>query len=429
MEYNGMIWLLGGYMWLFIHRPFEVWPVLGTLQIERVYMILMLLVWLFSPKCWVANRMHWVTAAFSIILLASWLMSPYMNELRCSGTIEDFFKVIVFYVLVITTVRDERGLQQVITMFIAAVALYMAHSLREYLCGRYQYRMGIRRMIGVDTSFGDPNTFASSLLYTVPLALSLWMVKPSRKARQLLACYLFGVCLCIALTGSRSAFAGLGLCGLLTLLVWVRRKMLLLAAGGLAGVVFLGVATLALPAELQNRYLTLLDSSYGPKNAAVSAHSRWEFFLEGVRAWQSSPLIGHGPRSFDFLSGHMMGSHNLYGQVLCETGALGALALIAYIVCFVLNWREIHRYYEHRPKQARDFVFYLSRNMAILLVLLLVLGCAGHTLYRYNWRWFAAFQAIAVHCVRRRQLADIVASHFAHAPVASARIAFPGVAG
>ena len=57
-------------------------------------------------------------------------------------------------------------------------------------------------------------------------------------------------------------------------------------------------------------------------------------FLEGCRAWQSSPVIGHGPRSFDFITGHKMGSHNLYGQVLCEMGLLGALALAAFVICF-----------------------------------------------------------------------------------------------
>ncbi|MGH7170960.1 MAG: O-antigen ligase family protein, partial [Gemmataceae bacterium] len=282
-------------------------------------------------------------------------------------------------------------------------ALYMAHSFREYLSGRYEYRMGIRRMRGVDSSFGDPNAFASSLLYTVPLALSLLMAKPRKILRLCLVGHLLGVCMCIALTGSRSAFMGMGLCGALTLLVWVRRKALLLVLGCAAGAAALGVATVALPAELQNRYLTIIDSSYGPKNAAESAHSRLEFFLDGCRAWQSSPLIGHGPRSFDFITGHKMGSHNLYGQVLCETGALGALALAAFVVCFLLNWLEIRRYYQGHPQQPRDFVFYLSRNMAILLVLLLLLGCAGHSLYRYNWRWFAAFQIIAVHCVRKRQ--------------------------
>lgn len=183
----------------------------------------------------------------------------------------------------------------------------------------------------------------------------------------------------------------------------VRRKGLVLLLGAVGGVAVLGIAVVALPAELQTRYLTILDSSYGPKNAAESANSRWNFFLEGCRAWQSSPVIGHGPRSFDVLSGHKMGSHNLYGQVLCEMGTLGALALAAYVVCFVLNWREVRRYYQGLPESSRDFLYYLSRNLAVVLVLLLLVGWAGHSLYRYNWRWFAAFQAIAVHCIRKRQ--------------------------
>jgi O-antigen ligase len=419
-----MIWLLGGYMWLFIHRPFEVWPELGTLQIERVYMVGMLVAWLFSSKGWVANGIHWATAFFSIVLLLSWVLSPYMEQPLCSTTIEDFFKVLVFYVLVLTTVRDERSLKLLLTLFLGAVGLYMAHSFREFLGGRYEYRMGIRRMNGVDKSFGDPNAFASSLLYTVPLALSLWTTKPGKIMRLLLAGYLLGVCLCITLTGSRTGFVGLCFCGFLLLLLSVRRKALVLILGGMGGVAVLGVATVALPAELQNRYLTILDSSYGPKNAAVSAQSRFTFFLEGCRAWQSSPVIGHGPRSFDFITGHKMGSHNLYGQVLCEMGSLGALALAAFVVCFVRNWLEVRRYYQDRPDQPRDFVFYLSRNLAVLLVLLLLVGWAGHSLYRYNWRWFAAFQAIAVHCVRRRQQAEASAAlpYFVQQPAAAAAI-------
>jgi O-antigen ligase len=399
-----MIWLLGGYVWLFIHRPFEVWPALGDLQIERVYVILMLLVWPIAPnKGWTPNRMHYVTAGFTLSLLLAWFASPYREMPICSQTVEDYLKTIVFYVLMLTTVRNERDLQLLITLFLAAVGLYAAHSFREFLGGRYEYRMGIRRMNGVDKSFGDPNTFGSSLLYTVPLAVSVWMSKPRKALRVLLVCYLIGVSTCIALTGSRSSFVGMAICGTLLLLLWVRRKLLLIVLLGLGGVAALGVAAVALPPEMQNRYLTLIDSSYGPKNAAISATSRWVFFLEAIQAWQSNPLIGHGPRSFDFIGGHGMGVHNLYGQVLCEMGILGALALVAYVVCFLLNWLEIHRYYQSHPQQPRDFLFYLSRNMAIVLLLMLVLGGAGHSLYRYNWRWFAAFQAIAVYCIRQRQ--------------------------
>src|SRR5262249_37709430 len=161
----------------------------------------------------------------------------------------------------------ERSLRLLITLFLGAVGLYMAHSFWEFLGGRYVYRMGIRRMTGVDTTFGDPNAFASSLLYTVPLALSLWAAKPGILLRRLLACYLLGVCLCIMLTGSRTGFVGLCFCGLLTLLLSVRRKALVLVLGGMGGIMVLGVAAVALPSDLQGRYLTILDPSYGPKNA------------------------------------------------------------------------------------------------------------------------------------------------------------------
>jgi hypothetical protein len=40
-----MRWLLIGYMLLFIHRPFEVWPWLGDLHIERIYMLLTIAAW------------------------------------------------------------------------------------------------------------------------------------------------------------------------------------------------------------------------------------------------------------------------------------------------------------------------------------------------------------------------------------------------
>ena len=36
------------------------------------------------------------------------------------------------------------------------------------------------------------------------------------------------------------------------------------------------------------------------------------------------------------------------------------------------------------------------------VILLLFFGLSGHNLLRYQWVWFAAFQAVAVHCVRRR---------------------------
>lgn len=403
-----MIWLLGGYMWLFVHRPFEVWPSLGALQIERVYMGVMLVAWLCSSsKGWVPNRIHYVLAAFTAALTVSWVISPYMDRPLCTETIENYFKVAVFYVLVLTTVRDEDSLRRLVLMFLGAVGLYMAHSMVEFVHGRYQWRMGIRRMMGVDATFGDPNGFASSLLYSLPFTIPFWTTRPSRRLRSCLVAYTLGVCACIALTGSRSNFVGLAVFTMLFLLATVRRKWLVVVLAGVAGAVGLTLAVTVMPEELQNRYLTLIDSSYGPKNAAESAKGRMDGLTYGYQAWGQSPLLGNGPRAFDFATGRMGGAHNLYGQVISEMGTVGALLLAALVVCFALNWLEVRRIYREHPELPRGFSFQVSKAVGLVIVLMLLLGWSGHTLYRYNWQWFAAFQAIAVHCVRRSQLQSL----------------------
>ena len=48
------------------------------------------------------------------------------------------------------------------------------------------WRMGIRRMVGVDTSFMDPNAFAAGLVCALPLTLPFWAGKPSLAMRLFL---------------------------------------------------------------------------------------------------------------------------------------------------------------------------------------------------------------------------------------------------
>ena len=64
-----MHWLLIGYMFLFIHRPFEVWPALGEIRLELLYMLVTGIVWLAYPgKRWLANPFHAGVVAFKSII-------------------------------------------------------------------------------------------------------------------------------------------------------------------------------------------------------------------------------------------------------------------------------------------------------------------------------------------------------------------------
>src|SRR4051812_43320970 len=120
-----MIYLLGGYVWLYVHRPFEVWPALGPLQIERIYMLILVLVWLVHPgKGFVSNRIHFALALSTAALVASWLLSSYAGFPGCAEVVENYAKVAVFYVLMVTSVRDEKNLRLLLLFFLGSVGLY-----------------------------------------------------------------------------------------------------------------------------------------------------------------------------------------------------------------------------------------------------------------------------------------------------------------
>ncbi len=396
-----MIWLLGFYMWLFVHRPFEYYPALGALRVERIYMIFVLLCWMVIPnKGWPFNRMHIAVVLYATALLISWQVSPLVWDPICTVVVEDVAKIAVFFFLVVTCVRDEKDLKKLILFFIGAVGLYMSHSLLEYMNGRYEWRMGISRMMGVDITNGNPNAFAATLVFALPLTLPLWASRPSKLVRLALTGYTAGSVTCILLTGSRAAFVGLVAFGLLYLFGSKRRKAGILFVAGAAC-----VAALALPGELQNRFLTLIDPSYGPANAEGSAQGRLDGLMHGLRLFERSPLTGTGLSSFPLLTGREGETHNLYGQILSEMGLIGAGAFLTMMFAFWANAREVRRFYRAHPEVTPDFLYHLSRSLSMAVLLILLMGWSGHIMFRYNWLWFGAFQVVTLHCVRRKAAA------------------------
>jgi O-antigen ligase len=393
-----MEWLLGGYIWLFIHRPFEIWPTLGVIQLERAYMLLCILAWVFYPKkCWIRNRLSVAFLFFTAVLVTSWLLSPH-GELGVE-TVETQVKIFVFYVLLLTTIRDERSFRRILAIYLGCVALLMLHSLYEYANGRHQFRMGITRMCGMGVSHADPNTFAATLLYSLPLTLPFWRSSDRLSMRALLLGYQGLSLLCIILTGSRGALVGL--CCYLCLLVGFSPQRFKLAFVFLFLIPLIGIS---IPGPLQNRFLTIVDPEVGPANAQESASGRWLGFVNGIKLWSERPLTGYGPHSFGTAVGNGFQAHNLYGQTLGELGTLGALGLLAIVAAFAGNALEARRHRHVLP--STSFVYQTSRAIGFVVVLLLVLGCGSHNLYRFTWVWFGAFQAIALHCLRSPEPAE-----------------------
>src|SRR5262249_50718788 len=166
-----MIWLLIGYMFMCIYRPFEIWPILGEFRLELVYMLGAGTIWLAAPKRLPLNWLTLAVFAFAAALIVCSILSGWSDN--CLGGIEPGLKFLVFFLMVVTVVHDENRLKQLIIGFLAVMAIYMLHSLWEFHCGRYVSRMGISRMIGVDHT-SDPNSFAMSIVLSLVFVPALW---------------------------------------------------------------------------------------------------------------------------------------------------------------------------------------------------------------------------------------------------------------
>jgi hypothetical protein len=390
-----MLYILIGYMLLFIHRPFEIWPALGEMHVERVYILAAAAFWMISPgKRLQPTRLDLGIVLFCTAVLFAWVSSPWSDDGQ--AVVEDWFKIVFFYGLVSTAVNRPEDLRKLIFAFLCIMAFYMLHSLWEFRNGRHTFRMGIARMVGVDKTLGDPNSFGASIVYALPFVRLFWLTSTQRITKLFLAGYMGLSGLCILLTGSRSSLVGLLVWGFITCLQSSRR-VLFLGLGAVAAC----AAFAALPESLQTRFETILNPDVGPENAKVSGQGRIEGLIKGWELLQKYPLTGCGPGVWRKATGSEIESHNLYGQLMGETGLIGVAAFGTLVVGFALAIRSFRHRCRHLEDADGRFMFHLTTALATALVLLLLEGLFGHNLLRFTWLWYIGFLVIATRAISR----------------------------
>ena len=285
--------------------------------------------------------------------------------------------------------------------------IYMLHSLWEYHNGRHEFRQGIARMIGVDETHNDPNAFGASVVLSLPFVYALLRFEPKSFMRKLYFGYFALAILCVILTGSRSASVALVF---LALLWGVSQK------GGkkiwlLMLVLFsLGVVWTVMPSDKRERIRTIWDEDAGPEVAADSARGRLIGWQVSWEMFKQNPFTGVGPGGKNFIGYRMahnidgivgskpepLQSHNLYGQVLAEFGIPGAILFVGLVFATWQNSRKALGILAAYSREESLFLCSLAKAIMASVLLLLLLGLAGHNFYRALWLWMAAWSGSLV---------------------------------
>lgn len=305
------------------------------------------------------------------------------------------------YFLILGIVRTRREFVLVLVTFCAGTGLFLVLSFWEWGHGKVDYAQGVVRMMGAGRTYEDPNSFAATIVFALPIVAWVGVSARSWFLRLGSVAY-FALCvMAVFYTSSRSALVLAGLCALFVL---VLLRSLRARAAGLFLLAVMGVALVAGLSDAQmERIESILSSQTYEKEE--STRGRIVGYEVGWRIFTERPLLGVGPGNWSAyrqnkVDGNPLLPHNLPGQILATRGGLGSLTFLAFLIAAIAaaarEWRR-----RRGPGTAWDSAlrsFLLTGLFS--LALLVVSGLAAHNLERPNWVLAPALMLAASTCRR-----------------------------
>jgi len=403
------VWMVAGYIALFIIRPWEMlMPALGAIRFERIYAVAMICAVLVDGfRLRLSSQVVTVlafTAMMSICTANAWSLTAALPVYYT------YLTLVVFFFVLLSVARTPYTLAFLVTCYLIAMGLYLSKAVWEYYVNDAHYfAMGVRRLIGIEYTFGGPNEVAGSIVLSMPMLLFVYSIRreftaswPKFWRRWLTRClagYFFLAMWAMMLTNSRSGMVSFAL---FVGLVAMRGRGIATKVGyGLAALALIGVLWVVAPPQTKKRLETIWNPSAGPANAYESAMGRVNGLKLGILIFRRFPLLGVGPGNFipyriRHVDGGIWDPHNLLGQSLSEIGLLGTLAFAALVLVALGNAQRAIRL-GPRCRDPRAVVpWRLALAARETLILLIFDGLFGHNLLRFTWLWAAGFALMAL---------------------------------
>lgn len=246
----------------------------------------------------------------------------------------------VFYFVIVNSIKNEKQIKAMLNIFVITGALVSVYGIYQYLfAGSFASSSFVDKEMfqdiktRVNGTFDNPNVLGEYLLFVIPMIASLFMSAKGWMKKIFYAALGGVTAICLALTYSRGCYLGL----LLALAVFVLLISLKWIIAFLLGVM---VVPVFLPQSIINRFSSIGNMADSSTSYRVSI---WKGAIDMIKDYWYRP-IGQGTTAFNSIyplysySGvGAQHTHNLFLQLLIETGILGMISFLGVIYKFFQN--------------------------------------------------------------------------------------------
>lgn len=340
----------------------------------------------------------WWGAYFGATLLAAvWAFDPSLAK---EALLNERLTALLCFPLMVAMVRTRREFLVLILVFCLAYGFYLIRSYQEFLSGRHDATMGVVRMVGAGSRNADPNSFAATVVFSLPLLL--WAGIHTRSLVLRLCVTFYGLLATTAVVLTRSR-AGLILLALAALwFVWVLPNWRARILGVLLLVAAAGMASMCLSERAIQRYVGMFTGG-STASERESTEGRIRGYQVAWEIFQENPVLGVGPGNWATyrmrrVDGSTLLPHSLPGQLLATLGMVGTLAFVGLLLATLVRAGRETRRRKGMEDPWERAVRSLAGAMVFTLFLLLVSGLAAHNLGRWTWTWAPALLVVATTC-------------------------------
>jgi O-antigen ligase len=297
-----------------------------------------------------------------VCLSVLWSTAP---DRALSAAIDLSKNLLIFWVLVELLYRHTTYKAACLALVLVAGALSVV-SMHQYFTGNFSSdyagfaQSPVRQIVNslhsqrLGGPIGDPNFYAVVLLVTVPIGLALLRAQLPSPLRLGVAAAVAGTAATVLLTFSRSGVLVLGLGCLVCLARWHVRGLHVVV-----GAAVLGASIAIMPNSVWDRLGTVLRPFQDTHEVGQIVDTSVELRLGAQRValemFLDNPFVGVGAGNYPPLYqeySQQLGvtavasefyPHNLYLQVLAETGAVGLLAFLPAVFAPLLALERMRR--------------------------------------------------------------------------------------